>query len=417
MKETKTLEFKEQITNTFLKTVSAFANYHEGRILFGINDDGVPCGLAEPEQACLDLENRINDSISPKPDYTLDIDKKNNVVILHVYEGLDKPYLYKGKAYKRNDSSTIEVDRGELNRLTLIGTGKSYDQLPAVDSNLQFKYLEKSLQEKLGIEKLTKDICKTLNLYYDHEHFNHAGELLADVNSFPGIDIARFGENTDIILDRSLVKNISVLEQLAEAVALFKRYYIYEQIEGTERLTKERIPEKAFREAIANALIHRTWDVNANIRVSMYDDKVEIASPGGLPLGISAEEYLKGYVSVLRNPILANVFFRLKYVEIFGTGIRRILEAYKHTSVKPEFKISDNAVVVVLPDLRQQSNISTDEEAVLQAFDGNRILSSGEISAITAINKTKIVRVLNSLLEKKKIRKAGKGRGTKYYRV
>ena len=70
-------------------------------------------------------------------------------------------------------------------------------------------------------------------------------------------------------------------------------------------------------------LIHRLWDVNASIKVSMLEDRIEISSPGGLPAGISEEEYLNGQVSILRNPIIGNVFFRLKYIEKFGTGIMR----------------------------------------------------------------------------------------------
>lgn len=81
----------------------------------------------------------------------------------------------------------------------------------------------------------------------------------------------------------------------------------------------EKIPETAFREAIANALIHRVWDINLHIRVSMFDDRIEVVSPGGLTAGITAEEYLSGKLSILRNRNLANVFYRLRLVEIFET--------------------------------------------------------------------------------------------------
>ena len=90
----------------------------------------------------------------------------------------------------------------------------------------------------------------------------------------------------------------------------------------------EKIPEAAFREAIANALIHRAWDVASQIRVSMFDDRIEIVSPGGLPSGITEEEYLSGKLSILRNRNLANVFYRLGFVEILGTGIIRIKQLY-----------------------------------------------------------------------------------------
>ena len=107
MRETRTIEFKESIeSNTFLKTISAYANYNKGQIIFGIQDDGTVIGIQNPEQACLNLENKINDNIKPVPTYTLNITSENTIV-LEVYEGPFKPYLYKGKAYKRNDSSTI----------------------------------------------------------------------------------------------------------------------------------------------------------------------------------------------------------------------------------------------------------------------------------------------------------------------
>ena len=128
---------------------------------------------------------------------------------------------------------------------------------------------------------------------------------------FRGIDIVKFGENISIIQKRSTFENISVLEVYEKAIDVFRDYYQYEVIQGADRKKMEKVPEAAFREAIANALIHRVWDVNSQIRVSMFDDRIEIVSPGGLPSGITEEEYLSGKLSVLRNRNLANVFYRL----------------------------------------------------------------------------------------------------------
>ena len=98
MRETRMLEFKEAITNTFLKTVSAFSNYDGGVVLFGIDDNGNIKGVSDVEQACLDIENKINDSISPQPDYTLEVQNHGQTIKLTVKSGLQKPYLYKSKA-------------------------------------------------------------------------------------------------------------------------------------------------------------------------------------------------------------------------------------------------------------------------------------------------------------------------------
>ena len=138
MRETRTLELKETITNTFLKTVSAFSNYDGGIIIFGIDDEGVIKGLPDVKQSCLDIENKINDSISPQPDYTLEIQNNDQTIKLIVKSGLQKPYLYKSKAYKRNDTATIEVDTLEFSRLILDGKNIRFEELPCRDQNLTF---------------------------------------------------------------------------------------------------------------------------------------------------------------------------------------------------------------------------------------------------------------------------------------
>ena len=414
MKESRELELKATITNTFLKTVSAFSNYNTGKIIFGVDDNGKIIGLENIEELCLDLENKINDNISPKPDFRFIKDTKKNIITLIVEEGLNKPYLYKGKAYKRNDTSTVEVDRIEFNRLTLLGLNQYYEELKARKQDLEFKVLKKELEEKLSLKNFSKDVLKTLNLYDDKNAYNNAAELLADKNTFSGVDIAKFGKSIDEILDRNLFVNISIILQYQKTLEVFNRYYKYEQILGSERIEKELIPEKAFREVIANALIHRTWDVNSNIRISMYEDKIEVSSPGGLPSGISEKEYLNGQISQLRNPILANIFFRLKYIEMFGTGIRRINESYKNFAVKPNFEIFENSIKITLPITKTELFLTTDEKIIMDILEKGNILSSSEILEKVEFKKDKLNRILKNLIQKNYIDVIGNGRGTKY---
>ena len=147
MRETRILEFKETISNTFLKTVSAFSNYNGGTILFGVDDDGNVKGLSDVKQACLDIENKINDSISPQPNYTLEIQNNDQMIKLTIKRGLQKPYLYKSKAYKRNDTVTIEVDTLEFSRLVLEGKNISFEELPCKDQELSFEILHCKLKK------------------------------------------------------------------------------------------------------------------------------------------------------------------------------------------------------------------------------------------------------------------------------
>ena len=414
MRETRILEFKETITNTFLKTVSAFSNYNGGTILFGVDDDGNVKGLSDVKQACLDIENKINDSITPQPNYTLELQNNDRTIKLTIKSGLQKPYLYKSKAYRRNDTATIEVDTLEFSRLVLDGKNISFEELPCKDQELSFEILHRKLKENIQIQTFNQDTLKTLNLYDNVNGFNNAAGILADKNHFPGIDIVKFGENISIIQKRATFENTSALDVYEKAIDVFRDYYQYEVIQGADRKMIEKIPEAAFREAIANALIHRVWDVNSHVRVSMFDDRIEVVSPGGLPAGITAEEYLSGKLSVLRNRNLANVFYRLGFVEIFGTGITRIKQLYAESLVKPDFEVSENTIKIVLPVFETNANLSEDEKVIYKLLSKTMLKPISEIAPYVPFGKSKTTQLLKTMGEKGVVAVEGKGKGTKY---
>lgn len=412
-RESKHLEFKQTITNTFLKTVSAFANYEGGKIIFGIDDNGSIITLPNPKEICLEIENKINDNISPQPDYSLTIEK-DTTITLYVKSGTAKPYLYKSKAYKRNDTATIEVDSLEFSRLTLEGKNINFESLISTDQKLSFKTLTQKLSQAIQLSEFTFDTIKTLNLYVNEKGFNNAAALLSDINTFPGIDIAKFGDNINIIQKRKTISNCSILECFDSTFDFFKDFYTYEKIENKTRQIIEKIPSAAFREAIANALIHRTWDVQSQIRVLMLDDKIEIVSPGGLPPGISSDEYLNGRISVLRNPIIANIFFRLGIVEIFGTGILRIKQIYTKSYSKPEFEISENSIKITLPIITENYDLSEDEYKVANTLSKSTLKSISEIAKMLPFGKSKVTILLQQMAKRGIVEISGIGRATKY---
>lgn len=413
MRENKILEYKENIeSNTFLKTISAFANYNDGKIVFGVCDDESIVGVSNPIDACLRIENKINDSIKPIPSYTLDIEE-DNTIVLSVFEGSFKPYLYKGKAYKRNDSSTIEVDRLELNRLVLEGLNQSYEEQDSPLQDLQFQTLEKELSSKLNIQHINTDILRTLGLLKNNT-YNNAAALMADTNTYQGIDIIRFGDTINEIMDREILDHISILEMYHKSIELYKKYYQYEKIEGSQRIQVDKIPEEAFREALANALVHRIWDVPSRIRISMFNNQIEITSCGGLPRSISEREFLDGQISFLRNPIIGNIFFRLNYIEMFGSGIRRIKDSYKNYQRKPEFKVYENSISIILPIQNKDISLTEDEKTILSILEHNLCLSRIQIEQKTNFTKSKTTRILKSLLDKEIISKLGSARNIKY---
>lgn len=413
MRETRNLEFKERISDSFLKTVVAFANYDGGEVLFGVDDNGKSVGLTNLKSDAIAIENKINDSITPQIDFKIEVDCKKKIIKLTISPGIEKPYFYKSKSYKRNDSSTVEIDSLELKRLIVEGQNKSYDSLSSKKESYSFVYLEKKFKSIVGIEKINSDILKTLELVDKNNFLTNAGSLFADSNEDNLIDIVIFGESQNTILSRFQLKGISILEAFDISIDKYREYYQFENIKGSYREKVDLIPEKAFREAIANGLVHRDWMANSYIQVSMEKGFITIVSPGGLPTGISEEEYLNGQISVMRNPIIGNIFFRLNIIESFGTGIKRIKEAYKDSRKNPSFKIFDNSIEVRLPVISGVEDLNNDEQMVYKALE-NKSLASSVIANDTGFGKNKVLNLLNDLMDKGYVIKSGKGRGTKY---
>ena len=420
-KESYNLEFKVEVSKTFLKTVSAYSNYNDGEIIFGIDDHGDLVGIENVKEESLRIENMINDAIVPIPNYTIKVKEEGSkkIIFLEVIKGKDKPYCYKGKAYKRADTSTVEVDRFEFRRLAIEGINIDDEERKAASQDLTFNSLEHRLTKEAGIEKINLDILKTLNLFNKDGYYNIAGELLADKNdiTFSGIDIVKFGKDINKILYRETISSKSLLTQFDRAIEIFEQYYTFEEIQDFARIKKELIPKEAFRESLANAIVHRVWDTNSYIQIAMYEDRIQINSPGGLPAGISKEEYLNGNISVLRNPIIAAVFNRLNIIEKFGTGIARINDEYTNSISKPNFDVTENRITIILPVTEMdQLDLSQDELYFYQLLKEGPALTRKEIDLITEFEKSKTLRILNSLLDKNIVEKIGSGTAV-YYKL
>lgn len=423
-------EYKRNFSPSALKTVSAFANFHDGRILVGVADDGSIVGLADIKNARLDIEHSVNDAISPRPLYeidTIEIDGKP-ILVLQVFKGEATPYYYHGKAYSRNDTSTVEADRTQLNRLILEGTHTEFEEQAADEQVLQFKKLEELLKDSLGITSLTDDLLRTLQLLRNGRYCN-AAALLSDRNPVEGADlllVSYLGNSMDAS-DSTLLQRTSLLTQYEEAAGFFKKHintgFI---IRGDKREEWEEVPLAAFREAIANALVHRDYLAKGSVRVEIHPDRIEVVSPGGLPAGISVEEYRTGRLSVLRNGILADVFFRLHLMEKMASGVRRIKELYKNRERNPVFDPSANAIHVLLPRQAMKPDAVAEPEVeprprmtapmqmlfdwLLEREEGSR----AEAQGVLGLGKTRTYQILGEMKERRIIVQLGSGRTVRY---
>lgn len=436
--ETKTIEFKREYTKSILKTVSAFANYHDGHIVIGIDDMANIVGVDDVMKIKLSIENAINEGIVPRPYYEIyedTIDGKT-IIILKVYSGDNTPYLFNRKAYRRIDTSSAVVDKYDYENLILKGRNLSYDLLIFEgNDSLQFEYLDKKLREKLGIGVISKDIIKTLGLMKENQYTNGAA-LLSDNNpiSSAGISLVRYKGNSVLnIKDRTFLKNVSIIEQFDKCMDFYNKHInIGEVIKGPYRNTTEEIPLVAYREAIANAIAHREYLIESDVRIEIFDNRIEIISPGGLPPGISEDEYLDGRVSIPRNRIINDIFFRLGIIERLATGIRRIKEYYKDTKTKPQFIVSLNSIKVLLPkipstadevnedkysfEIERTNELGVNEAKILNFLSGNKTIDRKQCENLLGLKKTQTVKILNNLISNEILIRIGRGKEIKYIR-
>lgn len=330
---------------SWLKSVSAFANGEGGTLIFGISDDDKIVGLADAEDDAEKISEEIKSKLDPVPAVNLEpkeLDGKK-LVLLHVYPGQETPYYYIGDkqrlAFVRIGNESVTADRIQLKSLVLKGSGRTYDSLP---SNYKF--------EDMAFSKLKSVHYKRLQRSFEDNEFvawgivdekgklTNAGALLADESPvrqsrifctrWNGLDMTSgLGEAIDDVELEGCV-----IGQLQDAVS-FVRNNSHKKWwkEDDYREELPDYPECAVTEAIANAIIHRDYmQMGSEIHIDMYDDRMEIYSPRGMLDGKLIQQLNPLSVpSKRRNPLLADFFSRLGLMERRGSGMKKIIDAYK----------------------------------------------------------------------------------------
>ncbi|MCK4543852.1 MAG: putative DNA binding domain-containing protein, partial [Spirochaetales bacterium] len=338
------LEFKENLNSDLSKGLAAMANSSGGRIFIGINDRNEVSGIKRTNK----LLSRIQDMASQcDPRVVIEIEPFDNILIIHVKEGLNKPYRANKGFYIRNGANSQKMTTREITEFIQAEGKVRFDEIlrDDLDTNsiLDIGLLDQFLQEA-GINKALDNYSILHNLavlsYRDNVPFlNNAGVLFftkEPVNYLfhTVVTCVLFkGTERHTILDkkdfsRNIVENI-------ENTMVFLQQHLKLRYEITSLRRKEilEIPEIALREAVINAVCHRDYfEKGANVLVAIFDDRVEITNPGGLPKGLSAKDF--GKKSISRNPVIASLFQRNGYIEKMGTGISRIRTAAKESGIQ-----------------------------------------------------------------------------------
>ncbi|HEY5465533.1 MAG TPA: RNA-binding domain-containing protein [Clostridia bacterium] len=430
--ESKFLEFKQDYATSMHKTVSAFANSHDGRVLFGVSDAGQILGVENSQELRMRIENAINDSIQPRPYYEIEAlqAEGHDILILKVFKGEYTPYYFHNKAYIRSDTTSVEADRILLNQLILAGQNIHFDETSSTDQALTFNALERIMRQRMKIGALNADLLKSLGLIKEDQYTN-AAALLSDQNPVDNAVLVLLVYSPDhlSLVDRNTLENLSVLIQFEACLEFLPKHsQVFEKIVGAYRQTLEEIPLIAYREAVANAIVHRDYQMRGQIKVEFHMDRVEITSPGPLPVGISEEEYLDGRLSIPRNRTLADIFLRMGMIEKLAAGIRRIKESYQGREKQPSFVINENSITVILPKALMDSGtkvpetpvlyiLSKDEGKILAHMEGDVTINRLEISDLLSLGKTRTYQLIHGLVEKHLIYPVGSGKSTRYKRI
>ena len=383
---------------SWLKSVSAFANTKGGHILFGVTDKTHEAiGLDDVQKAASKIAEIISVRISPKVNYTIDTfpgTREGKFCLdLSIFPGPHYPYYYvheqTRECYVRRGDRSEPATTLEINTLILKGMNQTYDALPTSYKldDISFTLLGATFKQETGESFNLPQDAVSLGLTTPSGEVTNAGLLLCDQGVLRHSRVVcthwkgkEKGAIDGDALDDQEFFGTSLIMLLSNTEAFIRNNSKNPwTIRGMRREENSDYPFKAVREVLVNALIHRDYqNMGAEVHVDMYDDRMEISSPGGMMNGSRIQDLdLSMVPSMRRNEIISDIFGRLHYMDRRGSGIRRIINSYAHFKIKPNFYSNEYFFLVSLPNRGVPSKIKhTTEET--QLTSGETQLTSGE---------------------------------------
>jgi len=406
------MEYKSVYVPELRKDIVAFANTEGGTLYIGISDDGTVVGIEDLDDTMLRLAGSLKDSIAPDimPFVQIRAIEKDGktVISVEVAVGSAKPYYLRDKGlkptgvYVRRGTASQPLSEAGIRDMVVESYGKSYETCRSLNQDLTFDYLKKEMTTR-GLD-CGEVQMRTLNMIGDDGLFTNLALLLSDKCEHT-LKIAVFQGVDDVVFRNHKEFSGSLLYQLEEGYNfLDKNIAVMSTIEGLRRNDQRDYPLAAVREALLNAIIHRDYSFSGSTLVNIYDDRIEFVSLGGLVPGLSMDAVLMG-VSQSRNAYLANVFFRLKLVESYGTGIKRIKALYKHSQQQAIFESAKGAFKTTLFNLNSGSRLEAkdvyqpdaEKEKVMKLATSQGGISRKDVEKALGVGATKAYSILTAM--------------------
>ena len=428
MRESKTIEFKREYTENLKYEVIAFANTDGGTIYIGIEDDGTVIGIENIDKTMLSITNMIRDSIHPDVTLftdvnTVDIEEKT-VIRIDILRGTERPYYIKGKGirpegiYVRQGASSVPASHAAIVKMIKETSSDNFEEAISIEQALSFSKADEAFRNhSINFDDNNK---RTLGLIRHDGLYTNLALLLSDQCPH-SIKAARFqGTDKAIFTDRVEISG-SVFQQMDEAYEyLQKNNRVSSEFKGLERVDHLDYPEEALREALVNAVVHREYAIPGPVLISIFDDRIEITALGGLTKELSLDDIMLG-VSVLRNKKLGDIFYRLKLIEAYGTGIEKIMRSYDNCSEKPKIDISDNAFKITLPNQNYHKNTTSPkkeidyrEQTIMDLFKEKETIARKDIQEVLDVSQATAILLARDLVEKDILLKESGGKYQRY---
>ncbi len=441
--ESETVELKEIVVDDIKKEIVAFANCNGGKLYIGVQDDGTVVGVDHPDQAALQVSNMVRDAI--KPDLTmfvhyntLEVNGKK-IVALDIQRGTECPYYIAKKGlrpegvYVRQGYSSVPATDAAIRRMIKETDGDRFEAMRSLNQELTFEAAQKEFDLR-GVDFGSRQM-QTLKLIGHDGIYSNLALLLSDqcvhtikVAVFQGTDQSTFKDRREF--------TGSLLRQMNEVYEFIDfRNQTYATIDKLTRLDRRDYPEIAVREALMNLLVHRDYAFSASALISVYEDRLEFASVGGLVQGIELEDVMMG-LSVCRNQDLANVFYRLRLIEAYGTGMGKIMKAYEDAEKKPVIETTKNAFKITLPNMNAKFEMADvlaanpkltkerisaaaeetdgEEEKVMKYARAHGEITRIHVEEILGVSPSTASRLLKRMCQKNMLKQYGKARKTRY---